>query len=422
MKKVEKTTFYHAFLSVFMAIFVFGQVVSQDVQKGKTLFNANCVACHKLDSKSIGPALGKVEERRTKEWLHKWIKNSTALIASGDKDAVAIFEEYNKVPMLSYEGILSDQDIDDILAYTTNPPAEEPKPALQEEVVKVEKPFAYTTELILLGLLATIIALAVVLYRANQVVKAFAKVNNKEEVLKNDKYFPIWNIIFKNRIIIVCTLVVLFFTTTYLAYGYLMQVGIDQGYQPVQEIHYSHKIHAGDNQIDCKFCHSAARTSKTAGIPSLNVCMNCHTTISEYKGVTDPENGLTKEFYDGEIQKLYDAVGWDKENMKYTGKTKPVKWTRIHNLPDHVYFNHSQHAEVAGIACQECHGSIEKMEVVKQHAPLTMGWCIECHRKTEVDSNNPYYEKMHKELAKKYGVEKLTIAQMGGLECGKCHY
>lgn len=428
MKKVKNRTLYTTIFSVFfMVVFSMSSLAQGDPEKGRTLFNTHCIACHKLDAKSIGPALGKIEEKRTKEWLHKWILNSSKLIKSGDKDAIAIFEEYNKVEMIPYEGILSEQDIDDILAYTTNPPTEVPvvEQVATEETIPTIEPFQYTKTIIFIAAIVTLLALGFVVFKANKTLKALAKANDKEEFLRNHEYYPLWNIFLKNRIIISSVIATLFFSSTYLAFGYLMQVGIDQGYQPIQEIHYSHKIHAGDNQIDCKFCHSAARTSKTAGIPSLNVCMNCHVTISEYKGEVEPEKGLTKEFYDGEIQKLYDAVGWDKENMKYTGKQKPVKWTRIHNLPDHVYFNHAQHVSVAGIACQQCHGPVETMEVVEQHAPLTMGWCINCHRETEVDNNNPYYknyEKIHEQLAKKYGVQKLTIAQLGGLECGKCHY
>lgn len=414
------------FLALLVTGDLFGQESLADVNKGETLFNANCVACHRLDSKFIGPALKDIEKKRDRKWLHKWIKNSTSLIKSGDKEAIAIFEEYNRVPMTSYEGILSDSDIDDILAYTSNPP--EAKEVVQEtstSTVDVVEKVDYTDTVIFIASVVVLLSLFVLIFKANRMLKNLAKVNDKEEYLKNHPYYPLWNVFLKNKIIVSLVMLVLFFGSTYVIFGYLMQVGIDQGYQPVQPIHYSHKIHAGDNQIDCKFCHSASRTSKTAGIPSLNVCMNCHKTISQYNGVVEPNKGLTKEFYDGEIKKLYEAVGWDAENMKYTGVEKPVEWKRIHNLPDHVYFNHSQHVSVAGIACQQCHGSIEKMEVVQQYAPLTMGWCVDCHRTTEVNTNNPYYknyEEIHKNLAKKYGVEKLTIAQLGGLECGKCHY
>ena len=203
-----------------------------------------------------------------------------------------------------------------------------------------------------------------------------------------------------------------------------MQVGVDQGYMPVQPIHYSHRIHAGDNEIDCKYCHSSARVSKQSGIPSLNVCMNCHKTISTVADETLAEG--KSEYgvdYNKEIQKLYKAVGWDEANQQYTGETEPVKWVRIHNLPDFAYFNHSQHVTVGGIECQKCHGPVEEMEIMYQDAPLTMGWCINCHRETNVKvEGNAYYEKIHEELSKKYGVDKLTAAQMGGLECGKCHY
>ena len=415
-------------VAMLFPIDLFGQDASGDPAKGKDLFKANCAACHKLEGKLVGPPLGGVTEKKSAEWLHKWIKNSQALIAAGDKDAIAIFEEYNKVPMLAYESILSDEDINNVLAYVADPAkadAAAAPAATGDAAATTTAPVKETSNKSLAIVLfsASVLLLALLVFfvvKANREVKKLAKENNNEEYLKQSKYYPLWNVFVKNKIITACLIAILFFSSTYFAYGYLMQVGIDQGYQPIQEIHYSHKIHAGDNQIDCKFCHSAARTSKTAGIPSLNVCMNCHKNIEEYTGpVTDQ---YTKEFYDGEIQKLYDAVGWDAENAQYTGVQKPVKWTRIHNLPDHVYFNHSQHVTVAGVACQQCHGDVQTMEVVEQHAPLTMGWCINCHRTTNVNDANPYYEKIHEQLAKKYGKEKLTIAELGGLECGKCHY
>ena len=425
------------FLAMLLPVQMFGQGAEGDPMKGKDLFKANCAACHKLDGKKlVGPPLDGVTQRRSTEWLHKWIKNSKSLIDAGDKDAVAVFEEYNKVPMLAYESILSDEDIDNVLAYVTDPAKAEaatpaPEAPAQEAVAKAEAtteqaPVAVADKgsslslVLLIGSVVALLALVFVIIKSNREIRKLAKENNNEEYLKTSNYYPLWNIFAKNKLIIGAVIAILFFSSTYFAFGYLMQVGIDQGYQPIQEIHYSHRIHAGDNQIDCKFCHSAARTSKTAGIPSLNVCMNCHKTIDEYTGPVTEQ--YTKEFYDGEIQKLYQAVGWDPDNMSYTGVQKPVKWTRIHNLPEHVYFNHSQHVTVAGVACQQCHGDVQTMEIVEQHAPLTMGWCINCHRTTEVDNANPYYEKIHEQLAKKYNKEKLTIAELGGLECGKCHY
>jgi hypothetical protein len=233
---------------------------------------------------------------------------------------------------------------------------------------------------------------------------------------------PLWKAVVENQFIMFVLVIGFLLSSAYFTYGYLMQIGIDQGYAPIQPIHYSHKIHAGANQIECKYCHSSARVSKHSGIPSLNVCMNCHEYIADYNGEEDLENGYTKDFYTNEIKKLYNAVGWDEENQVYTGNTQPVKWVRIHNLPDFVYFNHAQHAQVAKIECQTCHGPVEEMEILYQYSPLTMGWCIDCHRESNVDKDNEYYQKVHEELSKKYGVEKLTVAQLGGIECAKCHY
>ncbi|MCL9809264.1 c-type cytochrome [Flavobacterium luminosum] len=394
-----------------------------DAAAGKTLFNANCAACHKLDDKMTGPALRGVAERRDRAWLIKWIKDSKALISSGDADAVKVFEEYNKVPMTAFPQ-LSDVDIDNILAYTSQP-KEEPKAAAATPGQPGQAAEGGLSNSVVLGLLAVVLAvLVVMLLMVNNVLTKIARANGVDVADKKFSVMPLVKAFVKNQFLVLVSTILMLLIGAYFAYGYLMQIGVDQDYAPIQPIHYSHKIHAGDNGIDCKYCHSAARTSKNAGIPSLNVCMNCHKNISEFQG--DPDSTYveyTKEFYTAEIQKLYDAVGWDKTAQKYTGKTKPVKWVRIHNLQDFVYFNHSQHVSVAGIECQTCHGPVETFEVMKQHSPLTMGWCINCHRETNVKvEGNAYYEKIHAELSKKYGVDKLTAAQMGGLECGKCHY
>lgn len=392
-----------------------------DVAAGKALFNANCAACHKLDAKMTGPALRGVTERHDKKWLHAWIKDSQAMIKAGDAAAVKVFNENNKSVMTAFPQ-LSDADIDNILAYTSEPKAETPAPAPGPGGGGMEQGGIGVSNNVILGALALVMAMLVVmLFLVNNVLGKIAKANGVEPIQK-EPTIPIWIAFARNQFLVLVTVIFLMLASGYFIYGYLMQVGVDQGYQPIQPIHYSHKIHAGDNGIDCKYCHSSSRVSKTAGIPSLNVCMNCHKNISEVAETTaTPEH--SKAFYDGEIQKLYDAVGWDKAAQKYTGKTQPVKWVRIHNLPDFVYFNHSQHVSVAGVECQTCHGPVETFELMEQHAPLTMGWCVDCHRKTDVKmEGNAYYEKIHAELAKKYGKDKLTAAEMGGLECGKCHY
>ncbi|MBC9797545.1 c-type cytochrome [Sinomicrobium weinanense] len=426
MKEVIHRNSISGILSISLAILLafsttlFGQ--EGDPGKGKQLFNANCAACHKLNQKMTGPPLAGVTEKQSREWLHKWIKNNVALRKSGDPDAIAIYEEYGGAAMNVFPQ-LSEQDIDDILAYTAAPP---PSPVAgggaDGQVVAQDTSSGISNEVVLGALVLVFAMLVIMLVLVNKTLMRIAEAKGIELPEEQKKRLPLWKAFVKNQFLVLVSVVFLLLVSAYFVYGYLMQVGVDQGYAPVQPIHFSHRIHAGDNEIDCKYCHSSARVSRTSGIPSLNVCMNCHKNIMEVA----PETGTaehSKEFYDGEIQKLYEAVGWDVENQRYTGETKPVKWVKIHNLPDFVYFNHSQHVSVAGLECQKCHGPIEEMEIVEQFSPLTMGWCVNCHRTTEVKmEGNEYYEKIHEELSKKYGVEKLTAAQMGALECGKCHY
>lgn len=357
------------------------------IDEGKALFNANCAACHKIDKKLIGPALGKVGERREMEWLIAWVKDNNALRASGDADAIAIYEEYNGSPMTAFPQLTDDQ-IKNIIKYLDQDPVVKVAAAETDAVAEVETSNEWMTIVVVIVLLG---------------LAAWVFVKSDNGFLK------------------IVTTIVLIFVGVYFLFGTLMQVGVDEGYQPIQPIAFSHKIHAGDNKIDCQYCHSSAKHSKHSGIPAANVCMNCHKNISEYNGPVTAE--MSKEFYDGEIQKLYNAVGWDSENRVYTGEEQPIEWVRIHNLPDFVYFNHSQHITVGGQKCQTCHGPIEEMEEVYQYSPLTMGWCIDCHNSTNVKmKDNDYYKNIHDQLAKKYGVDKVTVSQMGGKECGKCHY
>ena len=406
---------------------IFTSLFAQEVDpvKGKSLFNANCAACHQLDKKMTGPALRNVETRLSETegldrvWLNSWIRNSAALIKSGDAYANKIYAEYNGSAMTAFPQF-SDEDIDNILAYTAKEKAAPPVPVPGTQAT-VENTGGVSQEIVLGALAILFGLLALGLFLVNKTLRRFASANNVE-VAEAVKRKSLWKALVQNQFLMLVAAIFFLLSSAYFVYGYLSQVGVDQGYQPIQPIHYSHKIHAGDNGIDCKYCHSSARVSKHSGIPALNVCMNCHKSIYEVSESTGNDE-YSKEFYDGEIKKLYDAVGWDDADQKYTGKTKPVKWVRIHNLPDFAYFNHSQHVTVAGLECQTCHGPVEEMEVMYPFSPLTMGWCINCHRETNVKvQDNGYYEKIHEALSKKYGVEQLTAAQMGGLECGKCHY
>ncbi|NMH87541.1 c-type cytochrome [Flavivirga algicola] len=399
-----------------------------DPAKGKALFNANCAACHQLDKKMTGPALRKVEQRLSDEqgldrdWIYAWIRNSAGVIKSGDAYANKIYNEYGGAAMTAFPQ-LSDDDLNNILAYTAEEKATPAVAAVATDSATTTSDSGGISNELILGALAILfILLAAGLYIVNKTLRRFAIAQNIE-LPEATQRTPLWKAFVKNQFLMLVTAIFFLLASAYFVFGYLMQIGVDQGYEPVQPIHYSHRIHAGDNGIDCKYCHSSARVSKTSGIPSLNVCMNCHKSIYEVAPETLAEGKAIGVDYNEEIKKLYAAAGWDDAEQKYTGDSQPVKWVRIHNLPDFVYFNHSQHVSVAGVECQTCHGPVEEMEVMYQHAPLTMGWCVECHRTTNVNvKDNAYYTKIHEELSKKYGVDNLTAAQMGGLECGKCHY
>ena len=389
-------------------------------KEGRKLYNNLCASCHKLDRKLIGPALAGVTERRENDWLKAWIKNNAALRASGDRDAIAIFNEYNGSVMSAFPQ-LSDTQIDDILYYTD---VGDPKPVLAPGAVVASGSQKEAPEWLIYILAAIIVSAFLIiaaLLKTISELKGAPKTPGSLATLKE-----VWAGLKQNTFLHVVGTIFLLLVSAYIGFGTLFSIGVDQGYQPVQPIAFSHKIHAGENKVDCQYCHSSAKHSKHSGIPSVNVCMNCHKNIAEVAEGTEVEyNGviLRKNELDKEIQKIYDAAGWDVENLEYTGETKPIKWIRIHNLPDHVNFVHAQHVTVAGVDCKQCHGPVEEMDEMYQYSPLTMGWCIDCHRETNVDlKGNPYYEKIHKQLAEKYGTKEVTIAQLGGLECGKCHH
>lgn len=389
-------------------------------KEGRTLFRSLCASCHKLEKKHIGPALGGVTERRENDWLKAWIKNNAALRASGDRDAIAVFKEYKGSVMSSF-GQLTDTQIDDILYYTDVGDPVKVVPAGNVVATGGQKKGPGWLLYILAAIIICAFLIIATLLKTISELQGAPKTPNSLGSLKE-----VWAGIQQNTFLHVVGTIFLLLTGAYFGFGTLFSVGVDQGYKPVQPIAFSHKIHSGENKIDCQYCHSSAKHSKHSGIPSVNVCMNCHMNIAEvaegaeveYDGIILRKNDLDKE-----IQKIYDAAGWDAENLEYTGETKPIKWIRIHNLPDHVNFVHAQHVTVAGIDCKQCHGPVEEMDEMYQYSPLTMGWCIDCHRETNVDlKGNPYYEKIHKQLAEKYGTKEVTIAQLGGIECGKCHH
>ncbi|MBS1588362.1 MAG: c-type cytochrome [Bacteroidetes bacterium] len=407
------------FSLVFVLLFSNLTAVAQD---GKALFNSNCAACHNPIKDATGPALQGVDQRREKDWIYKWIKNPSAVIAAGDPHAKELVDKY-KIVMTAFPN-LTHEEIDAIIKYVDDykAPGAEPAAAGQpaaEPAAAESNGWLYTFITVIL------LALVIVLWRANYGLR---RVANEKEGLPNEKEVPFY----RNKVVIAIVVILVFIFCGYWLTNGAIELGRQQNYQPEQPIFYSHKVHAGVNQINCLYCHAGAEKSRQAMVPSPNVCMNCHKQINEYTGKEKLVSAEGKEI-DGtaEIQKLYKYAGWDPAKKEYIRdangniKDQPIAWTKIHNLPDHVYFNHSQHVKVGQVQCQRCHGDIQNMDEVYQFAPLSMGWCINCHRQTEVKfADNKYYsifEKYHEEIksGKRTGV---TVNDIGGTECAKCHY
>jgi mono/diheme cytochrome c family protein len=393
---------------------------AQDAAAGAAIFKQKCTACHGIEKAVVGPALKGIDTKYDEAWLIKWIKNAPAFIASGDAQAVKA-SEYSPAMMSAFPE-LSDDDIKNIVAYVK---VGDPKPAVDPNAAQgagAGSADQGVSDFMLFGLLAVIFIALLVVLILNKVIKTLERVmlqkkgvEIEEEVsAPKDKLAGLKKLAKNKKFIMFIVLLCVIFLGS-AGWKGMWEVGVHTGYQPVQPIKFSHQLHAGINKVDCQYCHSGAYSSKNASIPSLNVCMNCHnyvTASEKYDGKTSPE-----------IMKIYQALDYNEDTKQYGTNTKPVEWIRIHNLPDLAYFNHSQHVSVAGIECQKCHGPIQTMEEVYQYAPLTMKWCINCHRETEVNhKDNPYYDKLiaaHDKLKKG---EKVTAAALGGLECSKCHY
>ena len=398
------------FSSLIILLFaVSASVSAQNVEEGEKLYKANCTACHQIDNKLIGPALRGVSDKYSEEWLIKWIKNSAEMIAAGDPDAIAIWEEYNKSPMTAFP-YFSDDDVKNILAYIEQAPEKQAVVAttsVDGGAIVVED---QTSDYVILTIAIVLLLVIAGLWKIKNTLKEVAG-EESEDLFSST--ITLINAFFERKSLVTLTVFIILGFGVNSAWNLMLGVGVTKGYAPEQPIAYSHKLHSGINGIDCNYCHHSARHGKSAAIPSANVCMNCHTYINE-----GPSGKA-------EIQKIYDAVGFDPEKGQYIEgyEQKPIKWVRIHNLPDHAYFNHSQHVVAGGLECQDCHGAIEEMEVVEQHAELTMGWCIDCHRQTEVKvADNDYYEEMHAKFKENHPGEAFNVEAIGGLECGKCHH
>ena len=382
------------------------------IANGEKLFKNNCAVCHNVQQKMIGPALKNVYERREIPWLLNFIKNSQKVIQGGDEYAVNLYNEYGKAVMPNFDW-MADDEIKSVLAYikneTDNPPQAQTAAAAAGGTTEAGGgggiPSEYLT-LIIVGFVIVLILILIVLVLIVTVLTKF--INQKEDVDVTDKEyvnqkFDLGALVKSNGFLFF----VIFLFTAIVAKTVidgLYTVGVQQGYEPTQPIAFSHEIHAGQYEIECQYCHTGVMISKSANIPSANICMNCHSAIK-----TDSK----------EIAKIYEAIDYDPETGEYGNNIKPIEWVRVHNLPDLAYFNHSQHVNVGEIECQTCHGPIEEMAVVKQWSTLTMGWCINCHRETKVNTKgNAYYD----QLVKSHDGGDLKVVDIGGLECAKCHY
>lgn len=459
---------------------------------GKTLFTTNCASCHAKDMKTklTGPALAGVEQAWAefpREDLYSWIRNSQALIAKGHPRAVKIWAEYKPTVMTSFTA-LKDEEIESILMYiqvAANPPAAAGAVATNSACAPLEESkntniWLYITIAAILGILVLVMS------------RIIANLNHMTAVMDGETppVSKTFREIMTGRNVVSFAIFALVVLGGYTTVNRAVALGRQQGYQPDQPIKFSHATHACENQIDCNYCHDGARRSKQSIIPAANTCMNCHKAIKtgSVYGTAEiskifasngfnPNTGTYIENYDKlsdkEIEKIFKQWIGDQakaanatispqelENRKsnewqgivasLTNENKkkiqgPIEWVRIHNLPDHVYFNHAQHVTVGKVACEKCHGDVKKMDVVKQYSPLSMGWCINCHRQTEIQfKDNAYYEtgkegmkdssyyqgekdiyqmyKRYHDEIKNGKREKVTVEDIGGLECQKCHY
>ncbi|MFI5171557.1 MAG: c-type cytochrome [Chitinophagales bacterium] len=397
---------------LFIAFLVTANQAFAGEAEGKDLFQAKCQRCHAIDKKMTGPALqGVVNRWPDTTSLYKWIHNSQAFLTTGDKYANALFKEYNSIMPAFPE--LKDGDIHDILTYIQN---YQPPVVADGPVGTTEEKESHST--IYWILIVALIFIALILNRAVRYLNGMVRQKYSEPepdrtpFWKKKKYRPVVGLI----------VLVLLGWLSVAMWDSAAAMGRQQGYSPEQPIAFSHKIHAGINKIDCRYCHVGAERGKAAVIPSLSVCMNCHFNIQEISG-TDPN--YPKSVYNPEINKIYTYIGFNKETLKYDKEPTPIEWVKIHNLPDHVYFNHSQHVKVAGLECQTCHGQIQEMDVVQQMQNLSMGWCVNCHRNTNVNftTNEFYkpYEVLHEKL-KNGEIENVKAEDIGSTECQKCHY
>jgi mono/diheme cytochrome c family protein len=403
-------------------------------QDGKALFQANCAQCHNPIKVVTGPALKGVSERvPDPKLLHAWIHNNQQVLASGNVYFNNLYHQYGNAQMNTFPG-LTDAEIDAILKYVNNYP--EPLAATNTSTYPSD---SLEDHSVLYGIATFVLALfAFGLYQLNVSLKKLA---DKKRGIRPEAPIPFY----RNKAYITLALLVLFVVLGFWMVQLAVGLGRSKGYQPVQPIFFSHKVHAGLNQINCLLCHGGAWDSKQATVPSLNMCMNCHAAINDYRGERLEREDGTRVDPNEEIKKLYSYTGYDPGKGKYTHAGRPVEWIRVHNLPAYVFFSHAQHVRAGKVQCQTCHGPVQEMNEVRQFAELSMGWCINCHRTTKVDfpgtggrdnakdgqtdsigdrQGNKFYS-IYRGFSRDLRtgkIDSVTVEDIGGTECQKCHY
>lgn len=405
-------------LSIIVVLSFGNKLVAQD---GEAIFKDNCARCHSLTADLTGPALMGIQQRvPDQKLLAAWIRNSPAVLASGNKYFTDLFAKWGNTAMPAFD--FPQPEMDALIKYISTPPPT-PAPGSGNPAIAQGQE---SDNSILYGVLTLILAVvALIMLQVNSNLK---KLSDDKDGIPSGEPIPFY----RNKSYIALITIILFVIGGYYIATGAIGLGRHKNYQPEQPIYYSHKVHAGTNQINCLYCHGSAFEGKHANIPSVNVCMNCHMTVTEYGANSEKLYREDGTEIDGtaEIQKIYKAAGYDPKTKKYSGTGDTLQWVRIHNLPDHVYFNHSQHTKVGGVQCQTCHGDITNMHEVYQASDLSMGWCVNCHRESKVNFNakgnegNKFYsiyKKYHDEIAAGKR-DSVTVNDIGGLECQKCHY
>ena len=420
---IDKPGLTKTILRLLFFCLVFSFASEGFAQNGQQLFQNNCASCHNPLKKGTGPALKGFTARGPwgdKKNIYDWVHNPAAFMAK-DAYTASLKGEYGGIVMQGFPS-LTEAEIDAIVKYVNEFP--EPTP---DNGGPGPKTADTGDNSLLFGILTLI--LAVVAFILLQVNSNLKKLSDDKEGVPAAEPVPFY----RNKAYIALGIVILFLVGGYYTVMGAINLGRNDNYQPEQPIFFSHKVHAGVNQINCQYCHVGATEGKHAMIPSLNTCMNCHMNIAEYTGDKLFREDGSEVNGTAEIAKLHKAVGFTAGGNANTwdmdlGKVKPVEWVKIHNLPDHVYFNHSQHVVAGKVQCQSCHGEIQKMDEVRQFTDLSMGWCINCHRETKVQfkENGFYsiYEKYHNQLKNREidTAKGITADMIGATECQKCHY